>query len=145
MSVCNHTSDYEIGRPRSGRVYWPIRMEEIVILMINALIGGFTGQSDSRKLSYLWLVPINIFFCVFNPFIPKSDQCQNSLAASPEILHHTVGRTWLYTQMKDQYTTNFHCLTCTFLFKRLGECTFWTWEWIGWYSAHIVHAPSIAI
>ena len=28
----------------------------------------------------------------FNPFIPKSDQCQISPAASPEILHHTV---WL--------------------------------------------------
>ena len=30
----------------------------------------------------------------FNPFIPKSDQYQISPAASPEILHHTVWRTW---------------------------------------------------
>ena len=28
--------------------------------------------------------------------------------------------------MKDGYTTNSHYLTYTFLFKRLGECTFWT-------------------
>ena len=29
--------------------------------------------------------------------------------------------------MKDDYTTNSHYLTYTFLFKRLGECTFWTY------------------
>ena len=26
---------------------------------------------------------------------------------------------------------NSHYLTYTFIFKRLGECTFWTWEWKG--------------
>ena len=26
-------------------------------------------------------------------------------------------------------TTNSYYLTYTFLFERLGECTFWTWEW----------------
>ena len=30
----------------------------------------------------------------FNPLTPKSDQSQISPAASPEILHHTVWRTW---------------------------------------------------
>ena len=39
------------------------------------------------------------FSCSFslkvNPFTPKSDQLQSSPAASPEILHHAVGRTWL--------------------------------------------------
>ena len=37
--------------------------------------------------------------CVYvfiNPFTPKSDRCQISPAASPEILHHTVWRTWLF-------------------------------------------------
>ena len=33
------------------------------------------------------------------------------------------------TQMKDDYTTNSRNITYTFLFKRLGEYTFWTWEW----------------
>ena len=28
------------------------------------------------------------------------------------------------TQMKDNYTTNSHSLTCTVLFDMLGECTF---------------------
>ena len=32
----------------------------------------------------------------FNPFTPKSDQCQISPAASPEILHYTVWRTWVF-------------------------------------------------
>ena len=32
----------------------------------------------------------------FNPFNPESDQCQISPAASPEILRHTVWRTWLF-------------------------------------------------
>ena len=31
-----------------------------------------------------------------NPFTPESDQCQNSPAASQEIWHHTVWRTWLF-------------------------------------------------
>ena len=67
----------------------------------------------------------------FNPFTPKCDQFQISPAASPAILHHAVWRTfhsfslltqierWLLDQLSLQY------LTYTFLFKRLGECTFW--------------------
>ena len=31
--------------------------------------------------------------------------------------------------MKDDYTTNSYYLAYAFLFKRLGEYTFWTWEW----------------
>ena len=37
-----------------------------------------------------------------NPFIPKSDQCQISLVASPVILHHTVWRTWLVIAYPDE-------------------------------------------
>ena len=33
--------------------------------------------------------------------------------------------------MKDDYTTNSHYLAYAFPFKRLGKCTFWTWEWKG--------------
>ena len=31
--------------------------------------------------------------------------------------------------MRDDYTTTSHYLTYTFLFEKLEECTFWTWEW----------------
>ena len=39
---------------------------------------------------------------IFNPFTPKSDQFQLSPAASPDILHHTGGRTWLLIAYSDE-------------------------------------------
>ena len=63
----------------------------------------------------------------FNPFTPKSDQFQISPAASPAILHHTVykelGFSWR-TQMEDDYTTNSHYITYTFLFRKVGRMYF---------------------
>ena len=50
----------------------------------------------------------------------SSDQYQDSLPASPEILHHTVWRTWLpvaYPDKRCLYYRNSHCITYTFLFK----------------------------
>ena len=38
----------------------------------------------------------------FNPFTPESDQCQNSPAASQEIWHHTVWRTWPFIAYSDE-------------------------------------------
>ena len=40
--------------------------------------------------------------CQYNPFTPESDQCQNSPAASQEIWHHTVRRTWLFIAYSDE-------------------------------------------
>ena len=37
-----------------------------------------------------------------NPFAPKGDQFQISPSASPEILHHTVWRTWLFMAYSDE-------------------------------------------
>ena len=37
-----------------------------------------------------------------NPFTPESDQCQISPPAPPEILHHTVWRTWLFIAYSDE-------------------------------------------
>ena len=39
---------------------------------------------------------------IINPFTPESDQCQNSPAASQEIWHHTVWRTWLFIAYSDE-------------------------------------------
>ena len=41
-------------------------------------------------------------YTLFNPFTPESDQCQNSPAASQEIWHHTVWRTWLFIAYSDE-------------------------------------------
>ena len=38
-------------------------------------------------------------------------------------------------RLKDDSCTSSHYLTYTFLLKRLGECTFWAWEWKG--SGHL--------
>ena len=38
----------------------------------------------------------------FNPFTPKSDQCQISSAASPVILHRTVWGIWLFIAYSDE-------------------------------------------
>ena len=41
--------------------------------------------------------------CTYSiPFTPESDQCQNSPAASQEIWHHTVWRTWLFIAYSDE-------------------------------------------
>ena len=45
-------------------------------------------------------------FPTFNPFTAKSDQFQISPAASPEILHHTVWRTWLFIAYTDDHLYN---------------------------------------
>ena len=37
-----------------------------------------------------------------NPFTPESHQCQISPPAPPEILHHTVWRTWLFIAYSDE-------------------------------------------
>ena len=37
-----------------------------------------------------------------NPFTTKSDQSQISPAASPQIVHHTVWRTWLFIAYSDE-------------------------------------------
>ena len=51
----------------------------------------------------------------------------------PHKKHHTytVWRTSLSIAYSDErcVTSNSHYLTYTCLFKRLWECTFWTWEW----------------
>ena len=62
-----------------------------------------------------------------NPFDPKRDQLQISPAASPNILHHTVWRTWLFIRYSDERFIMVPILTKLNLYisrKRLGECTF---------------------
>ena len=46
---------------------------------------------------YVWMSAGHL-----NPLTPKSDQLQISPAASPEILHHIVWRTWLFIAYSDE-------------------------------------------
>ena len=69
-----------------------------------------------------------------NPFSPKSDQFQISPAASPVILHHILWRIRLFIALLRCKIIILPILTTSLillLFKRLWECTFWTWDWKG--------------
>ena len=51
-----------------------------------------------------------------------------------EILHYTVWRTWLFIAYSDESLIILSILTTSlihFLLGRLGEWTFWAWEWKG--------------
>ena len=92
--------------------------------IILKLSGDSQGVKTCRYLSHSWhnsCFPIAIgekngsvalLHCVLmiinqmvNPLTPKSDQRQTFPAASPEILRHTVGRSWL--GLKYGYATQF--------------------------------------
>ena len=76
----------------------------------------------SNELKNVCSIPLYI-----NPFTAKSDQCQISPAASLEILHHTVWRTWLFVAYSDERwlcCSNSHYLTCTFPFRKGGRINF---------------------
>ena len=59
------------------------------------------------------------YYRSLNPFTPKSDQSQISPAASPEILYHTVWRTWLFVAYSDErwlyYQFSLHNLYVSFI------------------------------
>ena len=57
-----------------------------------------------------------------NPFTPESDQCQNSPAASQEIWHHTVWRTWLFIAYSDEKWLYY--ITHTIAFWKVGRIHF---------------------
>ena len=62
------------------------------------------------------------------PFTPKSDQFQTSPAASPEILHHTAWRTWLFIAYSDErwliYQFSLPHLYTSIFFKGWGNVLF---------------------
>ena len=57
------------------------------------------NQENSLPLRYS---TTHCFEFLVNPFTPESDQCQISHPAPPEILHHTVRRTWLFIAYSDE-------------------------------------------
>ena len=90
-------------RPR-----WDITALAVICVAANTdkTYSGATQSSDTR----LFMVsserlPERLFACQeksYNPFTPKSEQFQISSAASPEISHHTVWRTWLFIDYSDE-------------------------------------------
>ena len=62
---------------------------------------------------------------LFNPFTPKSDRSNNSPAASPAILHHTVWRIWLFIACSDE----------RWLHYQFSLCHAYICLWEGWENA----------
>ena len=69
-----------------------------------------------------------------NPFTPKSDQFQISPAALPEILHHTVWRTWLFIAYSDKRWL--YSLPPWLILSR-SSCSFFSIKW--WHIDHSLH------
>ena len=59
---------------------------------------------------------------VINVKFPLQPHQKCDMTQYEELAFHSL------LKLKDDYTTSSHYLTYTFLFKRLGECTFGTWE-----------------
>ena len=76
------TSPRSISTPSVAHRFYSVRMVRFITLS-PSMVGG----SGTAK---------------FNPFTPERDQCQNSPAASQEIWHHTVWRTWLFIAYSDE-------------------------------------------
>ena len=114
------------------------------------LNSSFCAVTADWKLR--WLHNIRLYFralamsgcyrcCQFKayPFTPKSDEVQISLATSPEILHHTKWRTWLFFACSNKrWSCPVSILTTSLTFyvslKRLRECNLHTCmcgsEWV---------------
>ena len=61
-------------------------------------------QQEPHRVWWLEAKGIFTIFCLFDfdPVTPKSDQCRIYPAASLEIWHHTVWRTWLFIAHSDE-------------------------------------------
>ena len=87
------------GVPESAAL--PLRTQERRVTTLTGPLCSPTRHSRYAWVSVKWKWKWSRVGVSFNPFIPKSDQYQISPAASPQILHHTVGRTWLFIACSD--------------------------------------------
>ena len=71
----------------------------LIITICGTLWEFFNFYQYWTNTNFSWIFS---FLNTFNPFTPKSDQCQISPAASPIIVHHTVWRTWLFITHSDE-------------------------------------------
>ena len=65
-------------------------------------VGAFCTDGQHRRAARCCRHDAPSFRQGLSPSTPKSDQVQISPAASPEILHHTVWRTWLFIAYSDE-------------------------------------------
>ena len=106
----------------------PMSFSNISIsLHSQCLDGHLKSTSQHASLAHLRFARILCSFsrrCMFVVLLlltlslPRVINCQSSPIASPEILHHTVWRTWLFVPYSDKRWLYYQCPVP-------GECTFW--------------------
>ena len=103
-----------VGRERGLQGLWGVGRERG--------LQGLWGVGRERGLQGLWGMHVEEFMgiWVFKPFTPKSDQCPISPAASREILHYTVWRTWLFIAYSDERWL-YYQFSLPYLYISIGE------------------------
>ena len=101
---------------------WPISLEMSNVAL---LLEGYHGIIRAF-LSCIYALLSGVYNTLPNPFTPKSNQCQISPAASPEILCHSLGITWLFVAYADKRWL-YYQFSLPHLYISLyqvGECVF---------------------
>ena len=121
---CNATCACDQNALRHSSSSWYVRPELIFRTRKKPLIHNFTvsGNGILGKITKMLVAKVQQSLSV-NPFTPESDQCQNSPAASQEIWHHTVWRTWLFIAYSDE-----KWLYYKFLLHHSYNCFLKGWE-----------------
>ena len=92
-------------------------------------------EINSRVLTNI--VPalsFSIVICYFLTLHSQEWSSSNfSCSLTSHIISHSMENLAFHSllRLKDDSCTSSHYLTYTFLLKRLGECTFWAWDWKG--------------
>ena len=97
----------------AGTFRWASTLDYLLILSAESL----SLQNSVRSMRSL------VVSCSLNPSTPKSDRSKNSVHSMKNLAFHSLLR-WKMIVVPILTTSCIH-----FSLRRLGECTFWTWEW----------------
>ena len=77
--------------------------------------------------------PSNVLVSSVAVFTREWSSSNFSCSLTSHITSHSMKNLAFHSllRLKDDSCTSSHYLTYTFLLKRLGECTFWAWDWKG--------------
>ena len=139
----NELANFRNWLPVGWSVGWLVELPSEVVWLVYRLVGQLRlslnsvravladkpSTFESRIGRIDWLIGVKDF----NPFTAKSDHFQISSAASPEILHQTVWRTWLFISLLRWKMIILPILTTSlihFSSKGWEQVPFWSWEWM---------------
>ena len=110
--LADHTCDFPFSEIRSLPTGSPLRF----LGKVRAeKLGRFIKRRGSRPLFDSLHLQAADKYNTINPLTPKSDQYQISPGDSAGILHHTVGRTWLFIAYSDEKRLYYQILIASFV------------------------------